>query len=584
MSSSAGSQPEPHSNAAVTIDHLPNEILMQIYHCLANLQDPVLLPIEIDNNLPAQDLQYDVRQYSDLILTKNYTALMLRLVSRRFNYLFKQFIIENIVIVQSKLFLLQPRGEAPMEMQSSRQFMEAENLAKSMERLRNLLNLNPELGQRCKSLCLAYKQVKVPVRVPSRPDTDEGWIPPEHLIQDLDIYNFGSLYEGHEGWQLEEKIVPNPSWLNNSIYSCLSNVTDVQIHSNHYGNILPDITPALSSFSNLTTLRVTGKVDYASLIKQLIEILTPSSALQTLDLSCAPAKWWSHAFAEIALRLMDVEGTAPFTRLLTGPHTDPDILKAMVAWPRRLERLALQTSPEQMTISQREQGSVQHILDTQKNSLTHLRFEGEYEPGLLGFDLRGFPCLEHLALSSATISDRSWLERNDNSLADPREHILAPRLRSLLLVMPPNQSEDGESFNFESSNLQAQEIMNTVSEELLEGQEARKERSLKRIWVQTLTKPLESLPAHAQETFAAHLRNLAWVDDMWGEPDGPLLQHVPLPKGGMGIDAPRRGPFPPLDEVWSWDDDTGPGELLLNARRQRAALRRVRSALTHFES
>ncbi|KAL6920619.1 hypothetical protein FSST1_004645 [Fusarium sambucinum] len=502
MSSSAGSQPEPHSNAAVTIDHLPNEVLMQIYHCLANLQDPVL-PIEIDNNLPAQDLQYDVRQYSDLILTKNYTALMLRLVSRRFNYLFKQFIIENIVIVQSKLFLLQPRGEAPMEMQSSRQFMEAENLAKSMERLRNLLNLNPELGQRCKSLCLAYKQVKVPVRVPSRPDTDEGWIPPEHLIQDLDIYNFGSLYEGHEGWQLEEKIVPNPSWLNNSIYSCLSN---------------------------------------------------------------------------------DVEGTAPFTRLLTGPHTDPDILKAMVAWPRRLERLALQTSPEQMTISQREQGSVQHILDTQKNSLTHLRFEGEYEPGLLGFDLRGFPCLEHLALSSATISDRSWLERNDNSLADPREHILAPRLRSLLLVMPPNQSEDGESFNFESSNLQAQEIMNTVSEELLEGQEARKERSLKRIWVQTLTKPLESLPAHAQETFAAHLRNLAWVDDMWGEPDGPLLQHVPLPKGGMGIDAPSPGPFPPLDEVWSWDDDIGPGELLLNARRQRAALRRVRSALTHFES
>ena len=81
MSLSAGSQPGLHSKAVATINHLPNEVLVQIYHYLANLQDPDL-PIEINDNLPAQDLQYDARQYSDLILTRNYTALTLRLVSR----------------------------------------------------------------------------------------------------------------------------------------------------------------------------------------------------------------------------------------------------------------------------------------------------------------------------------------------------------------------------------------------------------------------------------------------------------------------------------------------------------------------
>ncbi|KAG8675893.1 hypothetical protein FPOAC1_001888 [Fusarium poae] len=549
MSLSDGIQSALHSKAAVTINHLPNEVLVQIYHYLSDLQDPVL-PIEIHDNLPPQELQYGVRQYNDLILTQNYTAVTLRLVSRRFNHLFQQFIIRNIVIVQSKLFLLQERTETPVEMQSSRQFMEAENLAKSMERLRNLMNLNPELGKRCKSLCLAYKQVKVPVRIPGQPDANEGWIPPEGLVRDLDIYNRGEIFEGfrHE-FQLERTIIPDPLWLNNNIYSCFSQVTDVQLHSNHFGNVLPDMTPALSSFPNLTTLRVTGKVDYASLIEQLVEILTPSSALQTLDLSRAPADYWSHGFARIAETLM--ARTAPFTRLLTGPDTCPRILESLVAWPRRLERLVLQTSFSQMNLNWGR--GVQEILDGQKDCLTHLRFQGKYELGLTGFDLRDFPCLEHLALDSATISNRDPRRRDGSTLPDLEQRILAPRLRSLLWVMPAEQPESGDFFGPDNQS-RLENVLFSLGRKRIEYQESGKEWTLKRIWLQTLAEPLESLPADAQDSFASHLKWISRSDQFCRGPEGPTLQHVPLPKGGMGANASPRGSFSQLDEVWSWDD------------------------------
>jgi hypothetical protein len=106
----------------------------------------------------------------------------------------------------------------------------------------------------------------------------------------------------------------------------------------------------------------------------------------------------------------------------------PDELAALVAWPKRLERLAMNTNPKQMTTTSVYESSLKHILDAQKDSLTHLRIEGEYEPGLPGFDLRTFSRLEHLALCTTALSHCEQPELI--------EHIFAPRLRSLLWVQP----------------------------------------------------------------------------------------------------------------------------------------------------
>ncbi|KAH7004754.1 hypothetical protein EDB82DRAFT_487798 [Fusarium venenatum] len=227
-----------------------------------------------------------------------------------------------------------------------------------------------------------------------------------------------------------------------------------------------------------------------------------------MDLSRAPADWWSHAFARISSWLMDGEGTAPFTRLLTGADTDPGILQAMVAWPRRLERLALRTNPSQITTAWNR---VQNILDGQKDSLTHLRFQGEYQIWLTGFDLRDFPCLEHLALCSATISNRDPHRRDGSTLHELEQRILAPRLRSLLWVMPSKQPGSEDFFGPENQS-RVESVLFSLSRKRTEYRESGKERTLKRIWLQTLAAPLERLPTDAQDSFASHRRWIAHSD------------------------------------------------------------------------
>ncbi|WXC42269.1 hypothetical protein QX201_002049 [Fusarium graminearum] len=143
-------------------------------------------------------------------------------------------------------------------------------------------------------------------------------------------------------------------------------------------------------------------------------------------------------YVEKVEMLQGIVGTAPFTRLLASADMHPDQVAAMVAWPRHLERLAMQTNPKLMTTTSVHEGSLQHILDIPKDSLTHFRIEGDYELGMRGFDLRDFPCLEHLALCNATIFGRDPVRPQD-TFPDHYQHILAPHLRSLLWVMPPTQ-------------------------------------------------------------------------------------------------------------------------------------------------
>ncbi|VTO87704.1 unnamed protein product [Fusarium graminearum] len=199
-----------------------------------------------------------------------------------------------------------------------------------------------------------------------------------------------------------------------------------------------------------------------------------------------------------------IVGTAPFTRLLASADMHPDQVAAMVAWPRHLERLAMQTNPKLMTTTSVHEGSLQHILDIPKDSLTHFRIEGDYELGMRGFDLRDFPCLEHLALCNATIFGRDP-GRPQDTFPDHYQHILAPHLRSLLWVMPPTQWDAEILSGVLHGMLALMQIMDMVSKERLEHHETRKEPSLERIWLQILKQPLESLAADAQDKFATHL-------------------------------------------------------------------------------
>ncbi|KAF5246878.1 hypothetical protein FAUST_1063 [Fusarium austroamericanum] len=358
--------------------------------------------------------------YNDLMWTKNHTALTLCLVSRRFNYLFKQFTFRNIVLPQYLLSMDQWTNRDDEELRNRCEYREARKVAGLMERLYKIITLNPGLVKHCGSLCYTHTPV--------------------------DVYN--------------------------------------ELRTSQY------------DFSG---------VDYVEKVEML----------------------------------QGITGTAPFTRLLTSADMHPDQLAAMVAWPRCLERLAMQTNPKLMTTTSVHEGSLQHILDSQKDSLTHLRIEGDYELGLRGFDLRDFPCLEHLCLCTATIFGRDMrdMRRPHGTIPDHYRHILAPRLGSLLWVMPPKHPETGEFFGPKNQS-RVESVMIGLKQQQIEYREAGKQCSLKRIRLQTLRKPVESLPTDAQVKFASHQKWIASFDEFFKDSE-PTLQLVP----------------PPKHEVWSWDDD-----------------------------
>ncbi|PTD13536.1 hypothetical protein FCULG_00004526 [Fusarium culmorum] len=366
MSLPAGNARTPCSEVAVTINHLPNEILIEIYHLLASLQDPVSLPIEFEKNTFREELLYDARQYNDLMWTKNHTALTLCLVTRRFNYLFKQFTFRNAVLPQYLLSMDQWTNRDDEELRNRCKYREARKVAGLMERLCKIITLNPGLIKHCGSLCYTHTPVNVYNELRTRSEVEEANARREARREEL-----GSDYDSDDDGE--------PKWDYQTAYLPTSSLID----KIQYG------------FSG---------VDYVEKVEML----------------------------------QGIAGTAPFTRLLTSADMHPDQLAAMVAWPRRLERLAMQTNPKLMTTTSVHEGSLQHILDSQKDSLTHLRIEGDYELGLRGFDLRDFPCLEHLALCNATIFGRDP-GRPQDTFPDHYRHILAPHLRSLLWVIPPTQ-------------------------------------------------------------------------------------------------------------------------------------------------
>jgi hypothetical protein len=202
-----------------------------------------------------------------------YPTFLLLYVSRRFNFLFKQFAFQNILLVQNRLDFPMEGTATDEDLQSSWQVKEAKKLGIFMENLENIIKQAPELARHCTSLCLSYKEVSVMCYLPRRSAQGGG--------------------EGGEDTNHEESdksiIIPDPAWLNR-MCGQLSHVTDLQLHCDppRGSFTMPDFTSALSSFPSLAMLRVTGAVNYPSIFQQ-IATLPSTSALQTLDMSGAAA-------------------------------------------------------------------------------------------------------------------------------------------------------------------------------------------------------------------------------------------------------------------------------------------------------
>ncbi|KAH6964599.1 hypothetical protein DER45DRAFT_592252 [Fusarium avenaceum] len=520
----------------IHIYHLPNEILSDI--CLfATL--PHLIPGKDLVGVTTRSIPTDAQKYRRLVAEEMGMARVLRLVSHRFNRLATPLLFESFLLVQNKLRMTQRERISEENITSSPDGKVRRELGTIMEILRDLLSLKPELRQHCKSLCLVYKEKHL-MNAYSSGMSDEG--DGEDGIED-----------GDGGYSEIDTAFPRSGILDD-IYTWLVNVTDFQVHIDAFAEEMPNFSVALTSMPKLAVLRITGDVDYLSIFKQLVTI-RPDSVLETLDLSSATANGYDTtetAAREACQTLDNVRGTGSITRLLTGTGLDIDILAALAAWPRALERLALRFDPYCVTTHSPEDRSLQNILDSQKESLTHLRIEGNYELGLYGFDLRDFSRLEQLALDTATMSNFNQFPRNKTIVPELDCRIFAPNLRSLLWVLPWWSAFDSKVKDFFGKKHEKRlRLLLEMAIKLREHRDTGNARLFESVWVQTTIDPPRP-NERAQRNIEKDLQRLNALDDEF-RPLGIRISHSPLPKPSPSVERDRRTFFGPLEDVWSWD-------------------------------
>ncbi|KIL89247.1 hypothetical protein FAVG1_07641 [Fusarium avenaceum] len=491
----------------IHIYDLPDEILSEICH-FATL--PHLIPGKDLVGVTTRSIPVDAQEYRRLVAEEMGMARVLRLVSQRFNRLATPLLFESFLLVQNKLRMTQREGISEENITSSPDGKVRRELGTIMEILRDLLSLKPDLRQHCKSLCLFYRE--------------------KHL---MDFYSSDSedgVEDGDGGYP--EICTPFPrSGILDDIYTWLVHVTDFQVHIDAFAEEMPNFSVALTSMPKLAVLRITGEVDYLSIFKQLVTI-RPDFVLETLDLSSATANGYDNS---------------------TG--LDLDILAALVAWPRALERLALRYDPYCVTTHSPEDGSLQNILDSQKESLTHLRVEGNYELGLHGFGLRDFSRLEQLALDTATMSNFNQFPRNKTIVPELDSRIFAPNLRSLLWVLPWWSAFDSKVKDFFGKKHEKRlRLLLEMAIKLREHRDTGNARLFESVWVQTTIDPPRP-NERAQRNIEKDLQRLNALDDEF-RPLGIRISHLPLPKPSPSVDRDRRTFFGPLEDVWSWDKGT----------------------------
>ncbi|KAJ4246316.1 hypothetical protein NW762_013667 [Fusarium torreyae] len=359
----------------------------------------------------------------------------------------------------------------------------------------------------------------------------------------------------HEAEHERNNLIPFPALLND-FFNWMTNVTDLHIHEGYHISKIPDFSQALRSMPNLTALKMTGHIDYLQIFDQIIT-LEQGAALQTLDISDVTTGSWDYHDSDrqkVIQKLQEHTGTAPFTRLLAGPTLDVEVLMALVAWPKCLERFALHVDSSRIARHLVYDGSLQPALDIQKHSLTHLRIEGDYELGLSGFDLRDFPCLEHLCLCNATMSNFNQHPRNKTVVPDLDARIFAPRLRNLLWRLPwwltgKDKMRDFFSRKHEKRLRSLLDMALKLKEERSDG-----EWQFEGIWVQSVLEVPDPLRVKRRRNFDKEMDRLRALGDEF-RPLGIDIRHVPVPELKDNSMYIEDSVFEPLDRVWRWDDN-----------------------------
>lgn len=226
----------------------------------------------------------------------------------------------------------------------------------------------------------------------------------------------------------------------------------------------------------------------------------------------------------------------------------------MIAWPRRLERLALQIDPR--IISNSTLGNLlQQALDIQKQSLTHLLIHGKFKLRLDGLDLRAFSCLEHLALCNGSLLDFSQFPYDKRNVVELGSRIFAPRLKSLLWVLPWWRKDRRKTKNFFSSKHENE--LRSLLETALNIKHQRVktgEWRFSRVWVECTVMAPECYDKKARHNLQKDLHRIKALDDEFG-PYGINVRHLPLLRPSQDIGRDRDMAHSLLDEPWSWDDN-----------------------------
>ncbi|KAM0547587.1 hypothetical protein ACHAPJ_010331 [Fusarium lateritium] len=276
------------SSTAPHIYQLPDEILS--YICLL-AAEPSLLYKSLQVGIKRADISFHTQKYRSKLGEELKVARALRLVSRRFSYLATPLVFERIVLIQYRTDAFRapwvPRNHPISQAKASR----FTGMGVIMKKLHDLFWLKPELRRHCKSLCVVYGELPWDVLYAS----DDGG--EENSFSGIDNEHEDELGSGNDEDRQSSGLV-HCSGLLEDFICWLTNVNDLHVHVGRYTTEMPDFSLALRSMLNLTTLRITGQIDYLPVFEQIMT-LEPDATIQTLDISdVSPGGWDYHEISE----------------------------------------------------------------------------------------------------------------------------------------------------------------------------------------------------------------------------------------------------------------------------------------------
>ncbi|KAL2820112.1 hypothetical protein BJX63DRAFT_381351 [Aspergillus granulosus] len=187
---------------------------------------------------------------------------------------------------------------------------------------------------------------------------------------------------------------------------------------------------ALENCPSLSELVLTSSGDYQLDLARVVDMLSevPCPQLRVLGVEGISRQ---HGRL-MSQKLQEKAGTATFSTLRTSSFLQlPSVLEDLVRWPKTLEELQIEHTFSACysyigLFDNWSLATLQPIFAIHKSTLRRIAVRCINRGGLAGFDLRGFPRLEELKLSSASTTSR-WGQYGAEYQFLP--NLFAPRLR-----------------------------------------------------------------------------------------------------------------------------------------------------------